>query len=258
MATAEASLAEAPTKSFRLAAKLKPWEPQENESAKAYQAFAAYRELGSSRSIEQVSQILSKSIPFLKQWSAKWAWVERAKAYDAYLIQLRTSAREQSLAKQARKIMSADEVKEGLTRIAEFDIAEVFEPDGSFDLAAAKSRGASRLIKSLSFDKDTRQVVKVECYSAHEGHRDMAKIHSLFVEKVEIEDKTQREPQQTLAELIFERTGERLTEDQAARIMAASVQRLAPVKVIDVTPDRIPLDNTDNGLTPVESASRKE
>lgn len=53
------------------------------------------------------------------------------------------------------------------------------------------------------------------------------------------------QPVKTLAELIYERTGERISEDQAARIMAASVQRLQAGKaVIDVTPE--PVHNIEN------------
>lgn len=84
------------------------------------------------------------------------------------------------------KILSATEVLVGLTRIAEADIAEVFEPDGTFDLASAKRRGASRLIKSMSFDKDTGRVTKLELHNAHGAHVDLGKYHKLFVDKFEI------------------------------------------------------------------------
>lgn len=84
------------------------------------------------------------------------------------------------------KILSATEVLVGLTRIAEADIAEVFESDGSFDLVSAKKRNASRLIKSLSFDKDSGRVTKVELHNAHGAHVDLGKYHKLFVDKFEI------------------------------------------------------------------------
>jgi|ERR1043165_1757630 hypothetical protein len=84
------------------------------------------------------------------------------------------------------KILSATEVLVGLTRIAEADIAEVFEPDGTFDLASAKKRGASRLIKSMSFYKDTGRLTKLELHNAHGAHVDLGKYHKLFVDKFEI------------------------------------------------------------------------
>lgn len=84
------------------------------------------------------------------------------------------------------KILSATEVLVGLTRIAEADIAEVLEADGTLDLASAKKRGVSRLIKSLSFDKDTGRLTKLEMHNAHGAHVDLGKYHKLFVDKLEI------------------------------------------------------------------------
>lgn len=47
----------------------KPWERQKGESAQAYEAFVTYRDMGSERSLQAVSQRLSKSIPLIKRWS---------------------------------------------------------------------------------------------------------------------------------------------------------------------------------------------
>lgn len=87
------------------------------------------------------------------------------------------------------KILSPFEVKAGITHFANADIAEVFEPDGTFDLQAAKKRGVSRWIKTLKFDKDTGRVVHVELYNAHAAHVDMGKIHGIISNKVELSSK---------------------------------------------------------------------
>lgn len=151
----------------------------------AFAAFAEYRDLGSERSLNQVRIKLGKSQDLMERWSSRWSWVERAKAYDAHIDAIKLAAREQAQAKQAAKIMSADEVKQGLTRIAEFDIGELLDERGSFDVVSAKSRGLTKQIKSLKFDKDTGGIVALEAYSAHEGYRDMGKAHAIFVEKIE-------------------------------------------------------------------------
>lgn len=55
------------------------------ESAKAWQAFRCYRDLGADRSHENVRISLGKSkgyIPQIETWSRKFAWVERSKLYD--------------------------------------------------------------------------------------------------------------------------------------------------------------------------------
>lgn len=80
---------------------MKPWEPQEGESAPAYQAFAEYRDLGGERSLESVARILSKSSQLLKRWSARWKWVERSQAYDAHMDSLEQKAREKALTRKA-------------------------------------------------------------------------------------------------------------------------------------------------------------
>lgn len=83
------------------------------------------------------------------------------------------------------KILSAAEVRVGLSRIASADIADVLEPDGSLDLQKAKERGVSRLIKTLKYDKDTGRIVHFELYNAHVGFQDMGKAHGIFLDKVE-------------------------------------------------------------------------
>lgn len=206
---------------------MKPWEPRSTESMPAYAAFAEYRDLGPERSLDQVGKRLGKSQALMERWSSLNSWVSRAKEFDSHLDSIRVAAREQSVAKQARKIMTADEVKEGLTRIAEADIAEVFENDGTFNLVKAKERGVSKLIKSLNFDKDTGKIVKIETYSAHEGYRDMGKTHAIFVDKSETEDKTPLTPDtlQTLKALARQLSGQDLTDEQVKQLMADSFAR---------------------------------
>lgn len=71
-----------------------PWEQQPGESAKAFEAFATYRDLGAERSVRKVSQKLAKNLTTIKDWSVKWSWVERSRAYDR---ELDRQAREQAV-----------------------------------------------------------------------------------------------------------------------------------------------------------------
>lgn len=52
------------------------------ESARAFQAFATYRDLGAERSLERTAQVLSKSSRVLAEWSSKYEWAARARAFD--------------------------------------------------------------------------------------------------------------------------------------------------------------------------------
>lgn len=59
------------------------WGRLPEESAKAYEAFCAYRDLGPSRSIPKAGEIVGKGKGTLEPWSSKYNWPERAAAWDA-------------------------------------------------------------------------------------------------------------------------------------------------------------------------------
>lgn len=59
-----------------------PWERQEGETVKAFEAFCVYRDLGKTRSQEKTAAQLSKSRQQICKWSAKYSWVERVGAWE--------------------------------------------------------------------------------------------------------------------------------------------------------------------------------
>lgn len=61
----------------------KPWERQEGESIKAFEAFTVYLEMGDERSLRAVGQRLGKSRALIERWSRTYQWVERVASYDA-------------------------------------------------------------------------------------------------------------------------------------------------------------------------------
>ena len=61
----------------------KPWERQEGESVKAFEAFTVYLEMGDERSLRAVGQRLGKSRALIERWSRTYQWVERVASYDA-------------------------------------------------------------------------------------------------------------------------------------------------------------------------------
>ncbi len=60
----------------------KPWERQKGESEKAFEAFAAYRDMGPERTISAVVKRLGKSRTLIDRWKDRWDWQERVRAYD--------------------------------------------------------------------------------------------------------------------------------------------------------------------------------
>lgn len=63
----------------------RPWDRLANESDKAYQAFSAYRDMGSSRSLTRVAEQLQKSTTILGRWSSQFDWVRRTQEFDDFI-----------------------------------------------------------------------------------------------------------------------------------------------------------------------------
>lgn len=59
-----------------------PWERQESESTKAYEAFSIYRDMGIQRSLSKVAEKLQKSFTLIGRWSRTYDWVNRAGKWD--------------------------------------------------------------------------------------------------------------------------------------------------------------------------------
>lgn len=64
-------------------AKVEPWERQEGETPKAYEAFTVYRDMGIQRSVRKVARELSKSETLMARWSGAYDWVDRVAAWDS-------------------------------------------------------------------------------------------------------------------------------------------------------------------------------
>lgn len=59
-----------------------PWERQNGEGVKAFDAFVAYRDMEKPRSIRKVAQKLGKSETLIARWSSEKEWVKRVEAWD--------------------------------------------------------------------------------------------------------------------------------------------------------------------------------
>ena len=61
------------------------FDQQEGETPKAYEAFCLYRDEGTGRALRKIAQTHNKSIATLADWSERYDWVDRARAYDSHL-----------------------------------------------------------------------------------------------------------------------------------------------------------------------------
>lgn len=62
--------------------KPKPWERQEGETPKQFEAFVVYMNFGCERSHVKVAEKLGKSANLISRWSSANNWVERAGLWD--------------------------------------------------------------------------------------------------------------------------------------------------------------------------------
>lgn len=60
----------------------------EGESPQSYGAFVLYRNMGPDRTLDRVSNELSKSTALIRKWSSEWNWRERCETWDR-LIEVR-------------------------------------------------------------------------------------------------------------------------------------------------------------------------
>lgn len=80
-----------------------PWERRENESSKAYDAFAKYRDMTKPRSIRKVAQELSKSGSLISRWSSEHEWVKRVDAWDAEQDRIARQAQLEEIKKMRKR-----------------------------------------------------------------------------------------------------------------------------------------------------------
>lgn len=96
------------------------WETQPGEGAKAYEAFRTYRDLGTNRTMRRAGEILGKSESTLQDWSSRWRWTDRIRAYDAYLGAMLTAEAE----RQQREAAATWAGRQQVIREQEYALAQ--------------------------------------------------------------------------------------------------------------------------------------
>ena len=97
-----------------------PWDRQPGETAKAYAAFCAYRDLGTNRSLRRLAardSEASTNVRQLARWSSAWDWPERAVAFDGF--QDREWRLEQAEARKTMLRTHAAVARQGIAKAAE-------------------------------------------------------------------------------------------------------------------------------------------
>jgi hypothetical protein len=80
------------------------YDRETDESAKAFEAWSIYRDLGAGRSLQKASEMYyghGANVGQFERWSRRYGWVERARAFDVEREMIRRSAIEDHLKTQA-------------------------------------------------------------------------------------------------------------------------------------------------------------
>ena len=80
------------------------YDREKDESAKAFEAWTVYRDLGAERSLRKASELYyghGANVGQFERWSRRYGWVERARAFDVEREMIRRSAIEDHLKTQA-------------------------------------------------------------------------------------------------------------------------------------------------------------
>ena len=123
-------------------AEVKPWERQPGESAKAYEAFSLYRDMGVERSLSKVGNALGKSKTMMDKWSSPNAfnWVERAKAWDI----------EQDRILQKQQIEDIKKMRKRHASVAVSMLVKAAEALKKLPLEEIKAADISRMVDTAS------------------------------------------------------------------------------------------------------------
>ena len=121
------------------------------ETPKSAAAFRDYCDLGPSRSMAKLAQKLGKPTGYtrtLEEWSSKYAWVDRAKQFDAEQAEERRLKQQQEI-----EAMNQRHVLIGTTQQARA-IKQIEE------LIAAKKFGSQAVVQLLKLSLDTERLAR--------------------------------------------------------------------------------------------------
>lgn len=82
---------------------VEPWERQEGETNKQFEAFCIYRDMGIDRTHRKVANELGKSATLISRWASLNDWAERVKAYDDEQDRLNRIAQQKEIAQMRKK-----------------------------------------------------------------------------------------------------------------------------------------------------------
>ncbi len=135
-----------------------PFERQPKESSPAFEAFALYRDMGPSRSLDAVAQKCTKCVSLIRRWSRRWFWVERARSYDIALDSKARKRSEQEAIRQREMMFRRHaEQSRSLQDMASTILGEFHRRLGGESIEKLQGRDLLRLVEMLPKTVDVAQ-----------------------------------------------------------------------------------------------------
>lgn len=153
-----------------------PWERQKGETSRAYEAFAAYRDMGPDRSQRKLGQKLSKNTATIAGWSTKYEWVKRVAAWDAEQDRIARQAQIDEIKRMRKRhadLATAMLVKaaKALQRLPEDDI-KAGDVSRMVETAAKLERISRGDVGEVVEERDGGPAVPVVQFYMPDNHRD--------------------------------------------------------------------------------------
>lgn len=140
------------------------WERQPGESARAFSAFAAYRDLGPRhRSHVKTGQNVSINTTTLAGWSTKYEWVRRCDEYDAFLDRERRDAELEAMKDMTRRHI---DIGRALVSAGAVELRKLLEEVQTIQIAAdgrpvVDAKGNAKLVGRKLRPKEIRELTEL-------------------------------------------------------------------------------------------------
>jgi hypothetical protein len=141
-----------------------PWMSQPGETPPGYSAFQVYMRQGKDRSLRRVHEEIGTATGLIGRWSRTHNWVERAAAYDSYLVTAAVDGEADELARVRSKHLDvADKLLDHL-----MDNMRMWKPGFDPSLrwttaftAAAKVQQTALTLKETTTRTDEEAIEKI-------------------------------------------------------------------------------------------------
>lgn len=105
------------------------WLRKQGETARSYDAFRVYLNMGPGRTLAKAAEEVGKSTTLLEDWSSQWDWQARVRAFENHLLAAETDGHAEELARVKNKQLElTDKLLDHLSSRLDDYIAKNMDP----------------------------------------------------------------------------------------------------------------------------------